>query len=149
MPSDQDIARTSHRNPTGDAAMKHLFLITLFMFCYEPAYAGWVAVEKKYQTNDGETVYFDPATINREGTRATLWQLTDLKWNDITRFLSFKTLKEFDCEPARVRVRQVIEFSRQMGTGRSTSGYIESGNWKPVEERSVNRALWRVACGKR
>lgn len=148
MPSDQDIARAFHRNPTVNAAMKHLFLITLFVFGYGLAYAGWVAVEKKYQTGDVETMYFDPATINREGTRATLWQLTDLKWNDTTRFLSLKTLKEFDCEQARVRVLQVIEFSRQMGTGRSTPGYIENGNWQPVEERSVNRALWKTACKK-
>ena len=149
MPSDQDTTLASHRNLPVDTAMKHLLLITLVMFCYEPAYAGWVAVEKKYQTGDGKTVYFDPATINQGGTRATLWQLTDLKWNDITRFLSFKTLKEFDCEQARVRVLQVIEFSRQMGTGRQTSGYIENGNWQPVEGPSVNRALWKTACGKR
>lgn len=130
------------------AAMKHLFLLILFMFSYEPAYGEWIAVEKRYQTDDFETVYFDPETIHRGGNRATLWQLTDLKWNSTTRFLSFKTHKEFDCEQSHVRVLQVIEFSRQMGTGRSTSGYIESGNWQPVKEGSGNHALWKAACRK-
>lgn len=126
-----------------------MFIILLMLLSSGQVYAGWETLEKQYQPIGIETLYFDPETIYREGTRATLWQLTDLKWNSTTRFLSFKTHKEFDCEQPRVRVLQVIEFSRQMGTGRSTPGYIESGSWKPVEERSVNHALWKTACRKR
>jgi hypothetical protein len=126
-----------------------LFIALLILLSSGPVYAGWEVLEKQYQPTGLETLYFDPETIHREGTRAMLWQLTDLKWNSTTRFLSFKTHKEFDCEQSRVRVLQVIEFSRQMGTGRSASGYIESGNWQPVEERTVNHALWKAACGKR
>jgi len=130
--------------------MKGLAFITLLILLSPgPVYAAWEALEKQYQPTGLETLYFDPETIHREGTRATLWQLTDLKWNSTTRFLSFKTHKEFDCEQPRVRVLQVIEFSRQMGTGRSASGYIESGNWRPIAERSDNHALWKEACGKR
>lgn len=129
--------------------MKGLVFITLMLLSSSPVYAGWVAIEKQYQPPGLETLYFDPATIHREGNRATLWQLTDIKWNSTTRFLSFKTHKEFDCEQSCVRVLQVIEFSRHMGTGRAASGYIENGNWQPVEERSVNHALWKAACGKR
>jgi hypothetical protein len=128
--------------------MKNLFFFTLFVFCSAPANAEWIAVEKKYQTSDRETVYFDPTTIHRDGTRARLWQLTDIKWNSTTRFLSSKTHKEFDCERSRVRVLQVIEFSRQMGKGRQTAGFIENGNWQSIEERNVNHSLWEAACGK-
>jgi len=129
--------------------MKPLLFLIFLLLGYGPVYAGWVAVEKPYQTAGLETVYFDPDTIHRNGNRSTLWQLTDIKWNSTTRFLSAKTHKEFDCERPRVRVLQVIEFSRQMGTGRSAAGFIENGNWQPVEERSTNHALWRAACGKR
>lgn len=130
--------------------MKGLAFITLLMLLGSgPVYAGWKAIEKQYQPTGLETLYFDPETIHRAGTRATLWQLTDLKWNGTTRYLSFKTHKEFDCAQSRVRVLQVLEFSRQMGTGRSAPGYIESGNWQPVKERSGNHALWKTACGKR
>jgi hypothetical protein len=106
-----------------------------------------VAVEKQYQSTGLETLYFDPALIHRDGNRATLRQLTDIKWNSATRFLSLKTHKEFDCKQSRVRVLQVIEFSHQMGTGRSAACYIESGNWQPVEARNVNHTLWKAACG--
>lgn len=125
-----------------------LFIALLIMLNPGSAYARWEAIEKQYQPPGIETHYFDPETVHHEGTRATLWQLTDLKWNSATRFLSFKTLKEFDCEQSRVRILQVIEFSRQMGAGRSAAGYIQSGNWHRVEERSVNHALWKAACEK-
>lgn len=130
--------------------MKSLLVIALLILLNAgPVYARWEALEKQYQPTGLETLYFDPDTIHQEGTRATLWQLTDLKWNSTTRFLSFKTRKEFDCEQSRVRILQVVEFSRQMGTGRSAAGYIENGSWQPVEARKLNHALWKAACGKR
>lgn len=129
--------------------MRELVFLALMLLSSRSVYAGWEALEKQSQPTGLETLYFDPETIHRNGTRAMLWQLTDLKWNSTTRFLSFKTHKEFDCEHPRVRVLQVVEFSRQMGTGRSAPGYIESGNWQPVEERSVNHALWKAGCGTR
>jgi hypothetical protein len=128
--------------------MTRFFLLTIFLLHSGPVYAGWLAVEKQYQPAGLETLYFDPEQIPRNGNRATLWQLTDLKWNNTTRFLSTKTHKEFDCEHPRVRVLQVIEFSRQMGTGRSKPGYIETESWQLVEERTVNHAFWKAACRK-
>lgn len=114
--------------------MTQFFLLTIFLLHYGQVYAGWLAVEKQYKPIGLETLYFDPKTIHRNGIRVTLWQLTDLKWNNTTRFLSTKAHKEFDREHPRVRVLQVMEFSRQMGTGRSKPGYIETGSWQSVEE---------------
>ncbi|MBS0149778.1 MAG: hypothetical protein JSR31_02490 [Nitrospira sp.] len=113
-----------------------------------PVFAGWVAIEKQYQPAGLETIYFDPEQVQRTDIRATLWQLTDLKWNSTTRFLSLKTHKEFDCANSRVRTLQVIEFSRQMGTGRSRSGYIENGNWQAIGTQGADHALSKAACGK-
>jgi len=121
----------------------------LFLFSYVPVYAEWVVLEKQYQPTGLETVSFDPNTIQRAGGRAALWHLTDIKWNSTTRFLSSKTHKEFDCGGSRVRVLQVIEFSRQMGTGRSTPGYIKNGGWQGIESHSADRALSSTACETR
>ena len=128
--------------------MTRFFLLTIFLLHDGQVYAGWLAVEKRYQPIGLETLYFDPETIRRNGIRATLWQLTDFRWNNTTRFLSTKTHKEFDCEHPRVRALQVIEFSCQMGTGRSKPGYIETGSWQPVEEPTINHAFLKAACRK-
>jgi surface-adhesin protein E len=126
-------------------------LITLLALTRGSVYAEWVAVKKQYQVPGVETAYFDPDTIRQEGNRVTIWQLTDIKWLPGTltpRLLSKKTHKQFDCVKHRLRVLAVTEFSRQMGTGKQADGYIENGNWMPVEPGSVNQALWEVACGK-
>jgi len=65
----------------------------LFLFSYVPVYAEWVVLEKQYQPTSLETVSFDPNTIQRAGGQAALWQLTDIKWNSTTRFLSSKIHK--------------------------------------------------------
>ena len=124
------------------------FLTVGLIIWASPVFAGWVAIEKQYQPAGLETIYFDPEQVQRTGIRVTLWQLTDLKWNNTTRFLSLKTHKEFDCANSRVRTLQVIEFSRQMGTGRSRSGYIENGNWQAIGTQGANHALSKAACGK-
>ena len=134
--------------PTGPHSLTGLALMAVLSLWAGPVGAGWLALDKPSQPTERETVYFDPEQIQRSGTRATLWQLTDLQWNDITRFLSLKTQKEFDCQRTLVRVLQVIEFSRQMGTGRPRSGYIENGNWQTIGESGPDRALWKAACGK-
>jgi hypothetical protein len=128
--------------------MKCFFLTAVLIGGAGPVCAGWVAMEKQYQPAGLETIYVDPDQIQRKGAHATLWQLTNFKWNNTSRFLSTKTHKEFECEHPRVRALQVIEFSHQMGTDRSKPGYIETGSWQPVEERTANHTFWKVAYRK-
>ena len=64
------------------------------------------------------------------------------------RVLSTKTHKQFDCAEKRLRLLAVTDFSGNMGTGIPAGAYIDGGNWVPVEPKSINQALWEVACGK-
>jgi hypothetical protein len=132
--------------------MIRFFLITaLLLSHYGSAYAGWVALEKRHQSPGKQTVYFDPDTIHREGSWVSLWQLANTRWMGeppTPRFLSAKTHKQFDCAKGRFRVRAVVEFSREMATGKSSSGYIENGNWQQIEPQGINQALWDTVCRK-
>jgi hypothetical protein len=131
--------------------MTRFLMIAALLLIHGPAYAGWVALEKRYQPPGHQPVYFDPDTIRREGNWVTLWQLADTKWMGeppTPRFLSAKTHKQFDCAKGRVRVLAIVEFSRQMATGKSAGGYIENGNWQEIEPQSVNQALWEAVCSK-
>lgn len=134
-------------------------LITLLVLSSVPAYAEWVAVEKDYLLPGLQTVYVDPDTIRREGNLVTIWQLIDFKQMQgnagmgplgfgPNRFLSTKTHKQFDCVGKRLRLLTFTEFSRGMGTGIPANGYVDHGNWIPIEPNSINQALWDVTCGK-
>ena len=58
------------------------------------------------------------------------------------RFLSTKTHKQIDCAEKRRRVLAFTEFSRRMDTGKEANGYVDTGNWLPVELESINHAMW-------
>jgi hypothetical protein len=118
-----------------------------------PAYAEWAAVEKDYLLPGLQTVYLDPDSIRREGNLVTMRQLIDFKWmqgsaRGPTRFMSTETHKQFDCAEQRLRLLAFTEFSGRMATGIPAAGYIDKGNWIPVEPESINQALWEVSCGK-
>jgi len=134
-------------------------LITLLFLSTVPAYAEWVAIEKDYLLPGLQTVYINQDTMRREGYLVTLWQLIDFKRMQGNagmgplgfgphRFLSTKTHKQFDCAEKRLRLLAFTEFSRPMGTGIPANGYVDNGNWLPVEPESINHALWEAACGK-
>jgi len=42
-------------------------------------------------------------------------------------------------------VLAVVEYSREMATGKSAGGYIENGNWQQIEPHSINPLLWDMA----
>ena len=133
--------------------MTRLFLITLLVLSPGPVYAEWVAVEKKYQTPDRQTVYIDPATIRRDGNLVTLVILIDWTWMQgnyvgTPRFLSTTTHKQFDCTVKRLRLLAFTEYYGRMATGIAAAGYVDQDNWLPVKPESVNHALWEVACDK-
>jgi hypothetical protein len=82
-----------------------------------------------------------------------MWQLIDFKWmqgnpRGLTRFLSAKTQKQFDCADKHLRLLACTEFSRGMGTGMPRDRYVNKDNWLPVEAGSMSHALWEVVCGK-
>jgi hypothetical protein len=35
-----------------------------------------------------------------------------------------------------------------MGTGIAANGYVDKDNSLPVKPKSINQALWEIACGK-
>ena len=141
-----------HRLPL--AYVSGFWLLTTVLFLSSgPAYAAWVAVEKNYLLPGLQTLYVDPATIRREGNLVAVWQLVDFKWmqgsaRGPARFLSTKTHKQFDCAKQRLRLLAFTEYSRNMGTGISADGLVDTGNWILVEPESINQALWEVVCGK-
>jgi len=135
--------------PTRTSFRTGLLAIAALLLTNYSAHAGWVALEKRHQPQGKQTVYYDPSSIIREENWVTVWQLADTKWMGeppTPRFLSKKTHKQFDCVRWRVRTLAVVEFSRQMATGKSAGGYIENGGWQNIETRGSDQGLADIVC---
>ena len=141
------------RSPVTDNARPFLPLAcvwSLLVLSSGPAFAEWIKVVDNDQT--GITVYADPMTVRRNGNLVKGWLLYDFKTiqtKTYAAFLSFTALSEIDCTEERARQLALTNFSRNMGTGEVVYTGAAEGKWYPVPPESVDRTLWKLACGKK
>ena len=131
--------------------MKQFLLITLLTLNPTTVFAEWVMIERDYFSPGLQTVYMDPGNLKREGNLVTIWQLIDYKWMQgnyvgTPRFLSTIAHKQFDCSARRVRLLSFTEYYGHMATGVAAMGYVSTDQWQTVEPRTLNQALWEIAC---
>jgi hypothetical protein len=129
--------------------MTRLFLITLLVLSSGPAYAEWVKIGT---TDDGMTIYVDPDTIRQTGALVKMWYLYDYESTQTvadSSYLSTKAQDEFDCAGELHRTLAFTFFSGKMGSGQADYSNSEEHKWEPVAPRSVDQAVWKIACDKK
>lgn len=103
---------------------------------------------------EGRTLYFDPTTMRRSGSRVQAFALTDLKEPNATargrQYMSKKALLEFDCSQRTMKVLQDTWYPRRMGEGEPvflTDG-ASVGSF-PVQSDSPGEMFFKAVCGRR
>ncbi|MDD5250608.1 MAG: hypothetical protein PHY45_16650 [Rhodocyclaceae bacterium] len=99
----------------------------------------------------GYTSYYDAATVRKDGQRATLWQLRDLKSPASLAGKAYRSQRaqlEYDCTERRVRMRAIALYAAPMGAGETVADDDHPGEWNPIDPDSMNDAFLRIACGK-
>lgn len=103
---------------------------------------------------EGRTLYIDPTTTRRSGSRIQVFAVTDLREPNATargrQYRSKKALLEFDCSARTLRVLQDSWHPRQMAQGEpvfQTDGPQQSP--LPIQSDSPSEMLWKAACGVR
>jgi hypothetical protein len=124
--------------------------MTVLLMSAGVAHAEWSRVGASNRANDAFTLYVDPATIQREGKLARIWDLQDFRAAqtvDGEKYLSEKTQIEFDCETKKARVLAIIDCAGPMGTGKVVYSDADRSEWTPVGANTLGEAEWKVACG--
>jgi hypothetical protein len=125
-------------------------LITVLLLSGGPAaYAEWVKIGT---TDDGMTIYVDPDTIRQKGDLVKMWYLYDYESTQTvadSSYLSTKAQDEFDCAGELHRTLAFTFFSGKMGSGKADYSNSEEHKWEPVAPRSVDQAVWKIACDKK
>ncbi|MDO8263886.1 MAG: hypothetical protein Q7T21_11775 [Gallionella sp.] len=128
--------------------MRKVILMMLLTAVSNSAMAEWVDIA----SNENTTIYIDPATIQRAGNRAKMWQLTDFKTanKDMGEaYLSAKDQHEYDCKEVKSRRRASSQHSKNMGSGKVVYSDTYTTKWKPVPPDSGIEIMWKFACIKR
>ena len=109
--------------------------------------AGWVKVEG----NEFVTLYVNPATIGRAGSKVKMLTLVDYKTvNESGGYphMSTKAQHEYDCTENQWRLMNYSYHSGSMGGGELVYTEAKPGTWEPVKLGSGAQVRWKIACGK-
>lgn len=125
-----------------------IVLTLLLAVVSSSAMAEWVELG----SDNTITIYADPATIHRQGSRVTMWDLGDFqtaeKFGDKS-YLSVRQQQEYDCKGKRLRVLRATCHARNMGKGETICRISKPRHWEPVLPVSFDESMWEIACKKR
>ena len=132
--------------------MKRIFLAAMLVGASYNATAEWMWIG--LMPNPGSlTVYADPTTIRRTGNTSKMWSLHDYKTTQTMvdkKFLSEKTLYEYDCSNGKRRFLHITLYAKNMGSVHIT---YTGGRTEPWEQKegpdTLSGSLWQLACSKR
>ena len=125
--------------------MKNKLLIgLLFASVSSFAMAQWdkVASTKEYN------LYV--TNIHKLSNTVKMWALIDYKTGgDMSnhKYLSDRTLIEFDCNGEKFRILNYEMYDEHMGKGQTIYRDYSTSNWGNVEPDSIAETEWRIACG--
>jgi hypothetical protein len=128
--------------------VRRFILLTLLAATSSVAFAEWVAVG----TSEPSTLYADPASVQKSGDLVKMLDLLDFKTAQVTdkyRYLSSKTLSEYDCKGGQSRILYFSWHSAHMGGGNIVHIDSDSNEWVPISPRSGVEKLWKIACGNK
>jgi len=114
------------------------------------AHAEWAKIGVSRKAGDAFTLYVDPATVQRNGNLARMWDLRDFSQPqtiDGQAYLSEKTQVEFDCEAKKARILATIDCAARMCAGRIVYSDADSSEWNVVGANTLGELEWKAACG--
>jgi len=131
--------------------MRQTILMLLLAAAAGSALADWVKLAAA--GNAANTIYADPATIRKAGNKAKLWTLVDHQTALSDSFgkahASEKVQWEYDCKDDQQRMLAYVTFAENMGKGKTVFSDPDPGKWSPVAADTAEKALWKIACGKK
>ena len=123
--------------------MKKLFLLCLMMLA-SSAWAEWVL----YGETNTATLYFDPATIRKDGNMRRVWQLHDLKTLNEEGVMSRRFRSEYDCKNESWRIISRSNHSERMATGETLYSNSSAGDWSDIPPNTISATILNIICTK-
>jgi hypothetical protein len=127
--------------------MRKLLIIVTLFFISTSVMAEWTALKWSHE-DGGLTLFVDYTTIRKEGDIAKMLSLVDFKVveKDEVDLYSSRAQNEYDCKEKKIRQLYYSLYSDSMGKGKMEHANSEHLNWLPVQPRSMEEAMWKVAC---
>ncbi len=129
--------------------MKTLYFLLLLLMSATAA-ADWVKVIRP--TGATPERFIDTETMRQTGPMNTMrrvWELSNLNQSPGAKFLSVKSLVEYDCKDRRVRVLEENYFAGPGAQGESVvgpEGDLKRSAWRGIRKRTVDETIFKRVC---
>lgn len=111
------------------------------------AKAEWLKVQV---FKSGDTLYFDPTTIYKDGQFRQVWQLLDLKHKEPRYGAQSMEVKiEYDCKEERQRGLEMIYHSGSMRSGQIITSSKGIDKWRSFDTGTGPDTMLDIVCDKR
>jgi hypothetical protein len=124
--------------------MKKLIFVSLMAMLTGSAWAEWVW----YSGSNEASVFYDPATIRKDGNMRRVWELQNLVQQDEVGAMSSRALKEYDCKQERYRILDISEHSGPMAGGKVLTNGIGDGRWRGIAPDTLVAVILKIVCAK-
>ena len=118
-------------------------VLLLGLLISAPAMAEWV---KYWEGDNGDSYYYDPSTIKRNGNLVRVWEISDLKERSKSGVLSARMLPEHDCKEDRRRQLYFSTHSGPMSQGETLYSDTTTGPWRYIPPDTVAEDLLKILC---
>ena len=131
--------------------MRKILFGILLVLNNSPAMAEWTRIVKAVGKNEF-TAYVDYISVRKSGNVVKIWEMYDhkmLQEDAGDKYLSVKSLEEYDCVSKRTRLISLSLFSGNMGQGNVVYSETIINNWQSVAQNNVGESMWEAACNKK
>jgi hypothetical protein len=123
--------------------MMALLVTVLLLTFTSPARGEWVEYVK---FRNGDTFYYDPASIKRDGHLRRVWAIENLEQREKYGALSYRLRWEFDCKKERVRYLSFATFSERMARGTVLASRNSEDAWGDIAPGSAAAIMRKALC---
>ena len=112
--------------------------------------AEWTALKWTHE-DGGLTLYVDYTTVRKKDSIVKMLSLVDFEVTEKGEvdLFSSRAQNEYDCKEKKIRQLFYALYSDSMGKGKMEHSNSEHLKWLPVRPRSMEEAMWKVACGQK
>ena len=125
------------------------YLIFLFVFIPNLSFAEWTLI---YESSDSRSKYYAnllDIKVNKKFSKLRLWTIEDfnlLQEVASYKYLSVKSVTEFDCKNSKIRIMGYSLYEENMAKGEIILSKGTPFEWQKINKNTMNEKYLDIAC---
>ena len=125
------------------------YLIFLFVFIPNLSFAAWTSIHKSSDSGSRYYANLLDIKVNKKFSKLRLWTIEDfnlLQEVASHKYLSVKSVTEFDCKNSKIRIMGYSLYEENMAKGEIIFSKGTPFEWQKINKNTMNEKYLDIAC---